>query len=372
MASSRREFLQLAKTYDLRKPPRAGYDIGGWYCSEKLDGQRCLWDGGVTRGMPTINVPWASTTNPKTLLKKTKIRPEATGLWSRYGNPIIAPNWFLNGLPSMPMDGELFAGRGNFQQTMSAVRKDAPVDSEWKNIQFAVYGSPPLESLFQDGEIRNANYVQAISWLRVRDWLASQLAKSELSDYYSSVHDGATFQQELTFLDQNLENQTDFAYLHHQIRLPATHDEAAVEVENQLAKVMELGGEGVIIRDPKAVWTPKRMAHILKCKPSHDDEAVVVGFTAGRAGKTGLMLGKIGALITEYNGQRLEISGMTHAEREFASDADSAIAKANPGGDLPANTQGAHFKVGERITFKFRELSTDGIPKEARYFRKRK
>ena len=59
--SPRREFLQLADRYDPRK-----HDVAGWFVSEKLDGTRCFWDGGLTRGLPTEQVPWASIIDPKT------------------------------------------------------------------------------------------------------------------------------------------------------------------------------------------------------------------------------------------------------------------------------------------------------------------
>jgi hypothetical protein len=91
---ARRELLQLADRYDPRK-----HYVAGWFVSEKLDGTRCFWDGGISRGLPTEQVPWASIIDPKTGQKKTKIKPVATGLWSRYGNPIMAPDWWLNQLP---------------------------------------------------------------------------------------------------------------------------------------------------------------------------------------------------------------------------------------------------------------------------------
>src|SRR4051812_13731200 len=55
----RREFLQLADTYDAEK-----HDIAGFYISEKLDGTRCFWDGGISRGEPTASVPWANIIDP--------------------------------------------------------------------------------------------------------------------------------------------------------------------------------------------------------------------------------------------------------------------------------------------------------------------
>ncbi len=136
--------------------------------------------------------------------------------------------------------------------------------------------------------------------------------------------------------------------------------------------VMDRGGEGVVIRDPKAMWSPKRVNALLKYKPIDDDEGILTGFTCGRRTNRGSKhMGRIGALILDYNGKRLELSGLTDAERAFALDEDRHYANEHPGEDMPSDTQGAMFKLGQRITFKYRELSDDGIPKEARYFRNR-
>jgi ATP-dependent DNA ligase len=40
---AKREFLMLAHKHE-------GQNILGWLYSEKLDGMRCFWDGGITRG----------------------------------------------------------------------------------------------------------------------------------------------------------------------------------------------------------------------------------------------------------------------------------------------------------------------------------
>ncbi len=365
----RREFLQLAKTYDPTKPPRNGYALGGWYVSEKLDGQRCFWDGGITRGLKTTDVPWASVINPKTGAIKTKIRPLATGLWSRYGNPIMAPDWFLNGLPCVPLDGELFAGRGQFQTTMSAVRKDNPIDSEWEDIQFAVYSSPSFESIFGSGEIKNANFHCEIQWGTMQQWLAARIEALPTRGDFIRAGSTATFRNELNLIDRAMGAVTDFAYLHKQILLPEDNDRAVEEVERQLDKVLDRGGEGLIIRSADAIWYPKRMAHILKYKPYSDAEATITGFTSGREGKQGLLLGKIGALITDFRGKRLEVSGLTHEEREFSTDFETSGATNHPGVDMPMSFQGKHFKVGDVITIRYRELSDDLIPKDARFCR---
>jgi hypothetical protein len=42
---------------------------------------------------------------------------------SRLGNAYTAPDWFIKGLPThMSLDGELFAGRGQFADTVSVVK----------------------------------------------------------------------------------------------------------------------------------------------------------------------------------------------------------------------------------------------------------
>jgi DNA ligase-1 len=66
-------------------------DLAGWWMSEKLDGVRAFWDG-------------------KQLL-------------SRLGNVLHAPDWFLEGLPQAPLDGELWLARKSFQRTVSIVRR---------------------------------------------------------------------------------------------------------------------------------------------------------------------------------------------------------------------------------------------------------
>ena len=38
---------------------------------------------------------------------------------------------------------------------------------------------------------------------------------------------------------------------------------------------------------------------------------------------------------------------------------------------MPTCFEGQHFRIGQTVTFVYRELTDDGIPKEARYLRKR-
>lgn len=360
---ARREFLQLAKTY------RPGKDkIAGWYLSEKLDGVRCFWDGGISRDVPTELVPWASIIDHKTGKKKAKIKPIATGLWTRYGNPIIAPDWFLNLLPCIPLDGELWAGRGKFQLCRSICAGDTP-DPRFESIEFAVYGTPPLSRVFMDGEVNQTNMVCDFKRKKIDAWIEKRVESTGL-DLFDLGPD-ATFDVEMLSLRESLD-VTERVYMHRQIKLPMSEEDARAMVEEELNRVLDRGGEGVMLRNPDIPWTPKRHGGLLKYKPFKDDEAVVVGFTSGRlTDKGSKFLGKIGALIVSYKGKRLELSGMKDFEREFADQEMSRFAAEHPGEDMPRQFQGKHFKVGQRVTFKYRELTDDGIPKEARYWRRR-
>lgn len=359
----RREFLQLADTYNPAK-----HTIAGYLVSEKLDGTRCFWDGGVSRGLPTEQIPWASVTDPKSGMRKLKLKPIATGLWSRYGNPIIAPDDFLNSLPACPLDGELWAGRGGFQLCRSICAGDDP-DPRFHRISYAVYSAPALPYVFMSGEIKNTNIVRSLAFEQIEQWLKPRIDRMP---GYGWVNTPATFNDELMFLREFLEVQSDRVFIHQQIRLPEDEQAARQMVNEFLKKVLDQGGEGCVIRNPLASWMPKRHKGLLKFKPYEDAEARVVGFTSGReTDKGSRLLGKIGALIVDYQGKRLELAGLTDAEREFLNPSMSQTAAEHPGEDMPKFFQGKCFKTGQTVTFKYRELTNDGIPKEARFWRRR-
>ena len=96
--------VTLAKRYK-------GQRVAGWMMGEKLDGFRTLWTG--------------------------------SELVSRNGNRFNTPKWFTDSLPKgVTLDGELHAGRGNFNRVQSIVPKKVPVDAEWKSITFSVFDTP--------------------------------------------------------------------------------------------------------------------------------------------------------------------------------------------------------------------------------------
>lgn len=361
---ARREFLQLAKKFDPKK-----HKPTGMWVSEKLDGTRCFWDGGITRGLPTEQVPWANIIDPKTGNRKAKIKPISSGLWSRYGNPIMAPDWWLNQLPPMFLDGELFAGRGNFQTLRSIVAKDVPEDERWRDVQFAVFGSPTPASVFAAGEIKSPQFHLEIKPVVIKNFIYEREQAGVIEEFLH-LPPSFTFEDELSVINSSLD-QNSLCYLHQHMKLSDDDSQAEDQLGTFMDNVLDAGGEGIMLREPNSIWTPKRVGSLLKLKPFSDDQAVITGFVSGRETDKGSKLrGLIGAVVTDYKGKRLELSGFTNEEREFETSAMRAHAYENPGVEMPSTFEGRHFKVGDTIEFRYRELSDDGIPKEARYARK--
>jgi DNA ligase-1 len=105
----------------------------------------------------------------------------------------------------------------------------------------------------------------------------------------------------------------------------------------ELSRVEALGGEGLMLRRPKSLYEVGRSSSLLKVKTFHDTEARVIGHAPG----TGKHKGRLGALIVELpDGTRFNVgTGFSDAERE------------NPP------------KVGAVITFRYQELTKDGVPR---------
>lgn len=356
----RREFLQLCGKYE-----RGKHAISEWYLSEKIDGIRCYWDGGITTGIPAADVPWAN------VVKHGRLKDEviATGLWTRYGQVIRAPADWRNRLPLIPLDGELSVGRGQWQETVSIVKSFASAE-RWDKVSYWVFDSPIYEDVFQDGEIKSANYTKTFEGFM--PWVESRHPTSDgiKGSYYQIVNK----------LRTRLEHAGPAIWLPQTV-LPLGYTSAENEVAAWLDQIVLDGGEGLVVRDPISGWTPKRHNKILKCKAWEDDEATVIGYVFGRetdmersltGNKTDKLVGLLGALKLRLdNGKEFSLSGFTDSERSFGSDAAFAFAASHPGEEAPADSL-AHplFPIGTKITFRYRELSDTGIPKEPRYWRK--
>jgi DNA ligase 1 len=112
-------------------------------------------------------------------------------------------------------------------------------------------------------------------------------------------------------------------------------------LREELRRVESLGGEGLMLRKPGSTYEIGRSTSLLKVKTFHDAEARVIGHAPG-AGKH---KGKLGALVCELPGGATFNVGTGFSDQERAAP--------------PA--------IGAVITFRYQELSDDGVPRFPTY-----
>ncbi|MBS0465935.1 MAG: DNA ligase [Proteobacteria bacterium] len=209
-----------------------GVDVSAYWVSEKYDGVRALWTG--------------------------------SQLLSRQGLPIRAPTWFTAGWPAEPLDGELWAGRGQFAAAQAAVAQAEPDDAQWRRMRYMVFDLPNAPGGFGQRLPALQRQVAALGqpWVQaVPQWRVASHGE-----------------------------------LMAQLR---THDKA--------------GAEGLMLRSDDAPYRGGRSADLLKLKSFEDAEGRVVGHVPGR----GKYAGQTGALLVELeDGRRLRLgSGLPDALR---------------------------------------------------------
>lgn len=207
-------------------------DLAGWWMSEKLDGVRAYWDG--------------------------------QQFLSRQGNVYHAPDWFLEGLPNVPLDGELWIDRKAFQRTVSIVRRQDK-NEQWKTVRYLVFDAPALSRSFEE----------RITFLKesVRDW----------KNGFVTVHP-------------------------HELCRDVAH------LRDELQRIESLGGEGLMLRQPGSKYVAGRSSTLLKVKTFHDAEAIVIGHEPGK----GRHAGRLGALAVKLpNGKLFSVgTGFSDKQRE--------------------------------------------------------
>jgi DNA ligase-1 len=119
--------------------------------------------------------------------------------------------------------------------------------------------------------------------------------------------------------------------------IPQIEVKNSAELEEFLKSVEKNGGEGVVVRDPNAAYINKRTSRALKVKSFLDDECEVVGIKKGK-GKYKDVLGSVQCKLP--NGIFFNIgTGFSDKERK------------NPP------------KIGDIITFKYKELTKYNKPR---------
>ena len=119
----------------------------------------------------------------------------------------------------------------------------------------------------------------------------------------------------------------------------------AAALQKKLRDIVRGGGEGFMLHRDDAAYQTGRSSALLKLTPWQDTEATIVAHLPGK----GKYAGMLGALQMEMpDGSRFALgSGLTDAERR------------NPP------------RVGTLITYRYRELTQNGMPRFPRYLRVR-
>lgn len=352
---SKRSLVMLADNYDPLK-----FKPNGSYCSEKLDGVRALWLP-FTRGISFKDIPWANTA-------RDDRNPVCSGLWTRRGKNIAAPEWFTDQLPpDIPLDGELFLDRDRFADTMSVVRKLEPIDSEWQTITFMAFDIPCYSEFFSTGQIREGGRAgdPAYEVFFKGSWAA--LFKDIANSKFYPVR---RFSENYDLLFKTWDGDKVWVPVNQTV-LPASHDAAEAKMFDMLKYVTEEKGEGLMLRRGHSLWIPKRSVDLVKVKPLDDDEAQIIGYTYGK----GKFAGMVGAFKVRWNPIHstgpvtFELSGFTEAERELHPQYEATARDSE--GEATTEPVSRHFPIGAAVSFHYNGVTKDGIPRFARYWRKR-
>jgi DNA polymerase beta len=230
--------VMLAKEYELglqikkdtskySKPPN------GWIMSEKFDGYRALFRYEEVDGV---------------LVGK---------FYSRNNKSFNAPDWFLDSMPPPDLlgdkilDGELWAGRDNFQ-LMGIVRKKVPIPEEWLNIQYQVYDITNGEGGFVD----RLKTLKRIVEFTGKSW--SLRLKNE--DFY--IPEGVEIPPPLVFaIQKRITSET--------------------MMKSFYQGIIDNGGEGIMIKHPLSAYENGRSNYMLKYKPAFDREAEIIDYKMG-------------------------------------------------------------------------------------------
>ena len=214
----------------------------------------------------------------------------------RSGRRVSAPAWFTAQWPAQPLDGELWLARGRFEALSGIVRRSVPHDDEWRPLRYHVFERPGADGDFA---------------LRA-EGLRHIVAQSNASNL---------------------------------IAVEQRRIAGRAALQRRLAEVVEAGGEGLMLHRADSAYHTGRSAALLKLKPEHDAEAVVVGYIAGH----GKYAGQMGAL------QMRGASGVRFAIGTGFSDA----ARANPP------------PLGAIVTYRHRGATHRGVPRFPSFLRMR-
>lgn len=280
----------------------------GWWMSEKFDGYRTIFY-------------YDENDEPHFL--------------SRTGKEFLAPEWFLHSMPSSKclkgkmIDGELWAGRGNFQ-LMGTVRKKIPVDEEWCDIKFVVYDITNLDSTF----ITRLKELQKIVKISKEKW--NTHIKKNLVSPFSNLECPISFAEQLKITSIKM-------------------------MDEYYQKILNLNGEGIMLKHPENPYENGRSSSMLKYKPSFDREAIIIGHSLGTKGSK--YEGILGGFICKpLNNHDTYMTIDKDPNHEFTMSGMD---------DKVRNSYKKTHPINTVVTFECSGFTDKGVPRFARYIRKR-
>ncbi len=229
-------------------------------------------------------------------LDGVRARWDGRALWTRGGARIAAPPMFTRGWPAEPMDGELWIARGRFDDVSALARRVGTDAHAWRSVRFMLFDLPDHPGPFADRVVRMQNLVSA-------------------------------------------------THSTHLALIPQQRFDMKAKLDAELARVVALGGEGLMLHRRNALYRSGRSEDLLKYKLHEDAEAQVVAHLPGKGKYEGMM----GALqVRTQDGRHFRIgTGFTDAQR------------ASPP------------PVGAWLTYRYTGLTSTGLPRFARFMRMR-
>lgn len=224
--------------------------VGNWWMSERLNSFQFIWDGGISRDVNLADVPWANN-HRRDGKRKTRVNSNATGLWSGNGNPICAPEWFLDLLPNSFLSGDLWSNVDNYHTFCYSVAiNPVPIDTDWEKVQLACYSLPPAHQFFTQRNIFETNFKRRINYNSCVSFFSDYTAADGEGFLY--LKDGAIFDTELLMMKQIISDNP-VAFIVPHTKLDASHIRAAAQVA---VKLKTNPSKSIVIRSPQSVWKP--------------------------------------------------------------------------------------------------------------------
>jgi DNA ligase-1 len=211
-------------------------------------------------------------------------------LLTKNGNKISTPKWFTGNFPPFALDGELWRKRDDFEFIQHTVLDQNPSEA-WKKITYNIF------------EVPNSDGDFTTRLKKAKRWFTS----------HPNTH--VKIIPQIVCKDEN-------------------------HLQKFLDEIVQLKGEGVIVKDPTQPYHTGRSPHILKVKKAQDMEGIIIGYNL-RDDKTLKSL-----VIKLSNGVVFNLGGGLSDEQ-----------RKNPP------------KIGKMVTFKYYGFTKNGKPKFASFLR---